>query len=93
MVPLETAKQSLEALKVAEVVVKHGNPNSITDVGVGALMAYNGVKGGVFNVLINLGQIEDQDFVDEMKTTCARLEQEAAGLRDRVINKVEAKIR
>ena len=93
MVPLETAKQSLEALKVAEVVVKHGNPNSITDVGVGALMAFNGVKGGVFNVLINLGQIEDQNFVQQMKETCKNLEQEAAELRDRIIEKVEERIK
>ncbi len=92
-VPLETARQSLEALKVAEVVVQYGNPNSITDVGVGALMAYNGVKGGVFNVLINLGQIQDADFVDEMRRTCAELEKEAAEIRDRVLKIVEEKIK
>ncbi len=92
-VPLETARQSLEALKVAEVVVRYGNPNSITDVGVGALMAYNGVKGGVFNVLINLGQIQDADFVDEMRRTCAELEKEAAQIRDRVLKIVEEKIK
>ncbi len=92
-VPLETARQSLEALKVAEVVVQYGNPNSITDVGVGALMAYNGVKGGVFNVLINLGQIQDADFVDEMRRTCTELEKEAAEVRDRVLKIVEEKIK
>ncbi len=92
-VPLETARQSLEALKVAEVVVQYGNPNSITDVGVGALMAYNGVKGGVFNVLINLGQIQDADFVDEMRRTCAELEKEAAEIRDRILKTVEEKIK
>lgn len=92
-VPLETARQSLEALKVAEVVVQYGNPNSITDVGVGALMAYNGVKGGVFNVLINLGQIQDADFVDEMRRTCAELEKEAAEIRDRILKIVEEKIK
>ncbi|WP_457566677.1 cyclodeaminase/cyclohydrolase family protein, partial [Caldithrix abyssi] len=92
-VPLETARQSLEALKVAETVVKYGNPNSITDVGVGALMAFNGVKGGVFNVLINLGQIEDQQFVKEMKETCRKLEKEAAELRDRILSRVEEKIK
>ena len=91
-VPLNTAKQSLEALKVAQTVVKYGNPNSITDVGVGALMAYNGVKGGIFNVLINLGQIQDPDYVDEMRKTCETLEREAVKLRDAVISEVEQKI-
>jgi len=93
MVPLQTAQQSLEALKVAEVVVQYGNPNSITDVGVGALMAYNGVKGGIFNVLINLGQIKDSDFVDEMRQTCETLEKEATELRDKIIAIVEEKIK
>ncbi len=92
MVPLETAKQSLEALKVAEVVVQYGNPNSITDVGVGALMAFNGVKGGIFNVLINLGQIDDEKFVKEMKETCKQLEKEAIEVRDRILKTVEEKI-
>ena len=92
-VPLNTAQQSLEALKIAQTVIKYGNPNSITDVGVGALMAYNGVKGGVFNVLINLGQIKDTDFVDEMRKTCESLEQEAIKLRDAVIGQVEQKIK
>jgi glutamate formiminotransferase/formiminotetrahydrofolate cyclodeaminase len=73
--------------------VQYGNPNSITDVGVGALMAYNGVKGGVFNVLINLGQIQDADFVDEMRRTCAELEKEAAEIRDRILKTVEEKIK
>ncbi len=93
MVPLNTAKQSLEALKVAQVVVQYGNPNSITDVGVGALMAYNGVKGGIFNVLINLGQIKDSDFVDEMRQTCEKLEKEAIQLKDKIIDLVERKIK
>ena len=92
-VPLNTARQSLEALKIAQTVVKYGNPNSITDVGVGALMAYNGVKGGIFNVLINLGQIQDPDFVDEMRQTCEALEKEASALRDSVIKQVEQKIK
>ncbi|NOX89203.1 MAG: glutamate formimidoyltransferase [Calditrichaeota bacterium] len=92
-VPLNTAKQSLEALRVAETVIRYGNPNSVTDVGVGALMAYNGVKGGIFNVLINLGQIEDRDFVDEMRKTCDELDKQAVQLRDKIISIVEDKIK
>ncbi|MCF8431260.1 MAG: glutamate formimidoyltransferase, partial [Melioribacteraceae bacterium] len=35
-VPFNTAKLSFEAIKIAKNVAQHGNPNSITDVGVGA---------------------------------------------------------
>ncbi len=93
MVPLNTAIQSLEAIKIAETVVEYGNPNSITDVGVGAQIAYTGVKGGVYNVFINLKDISDEEFVNEMKTKCDELEKEAKVLVEKVLAKVESKIK
>ncbi len=77
MVPLETAKQSLEAIRVATTVVKHGNPNSITDVGVGAQIAFTGVEGGIYNVLINLKDITDEEFNEDMRNKCRELKKEA----------------
>ncbi len=92
MVPLNTAVQSLEAIRIAETVVEFGNPNSITDVGVGAQIAYTGVKGGIYNVLINLKDISDEEFVKEMKEKCEKLEKEAKTLVEKVLTKVESRI-
>ncbi|MGD9489816.1 MAG: glutamate formimidoyltransferase [Calditrichaceae bacterium] len=92
MVPLQTAKLSFEAIKIADTVVDYGNPNSITDVGVGALIAFTGVKGGIYNVLINLKDIKDKNFVDEMKEACTGLEKEARSLLDTILKKVESAI-
>ncbi len=92
MVPLNTAIQSLEAIKIAETVVEYGNPNSITDVGVGAQIAYTGVKGGIYNVLINLKDISDEEFVKEMKEKCEKLEKEAKVSVEKVLSKVESRI-
>ncbi|MBD3224134.1 MAG: glutamate formimidoyltransferase [Caldithrix sp.] len=91
-VPYNTALMSLDAIKIAETVVEYGNPNSITDVGVGAQMAFAGVMGGIYNVLINLGDIEDPHFVTDMKQKCNELEQEAAGLVQKISKKVEKRI-
>ncbi len=91
-VPLRTAELSLEAMKIAAEVVEKGNLNSVTDAGVGAQIAFTGVRGGVFNVLINLPQIEDQNFVQEMKHTCAGLEQEAGDILERTMKTVREKI-
>jgi len=77
MVPLNTAQQSYLAIEIAEVVAKNGNPNSITDVGVGAQSAFTGVIGGIFNVLINLKDIKDDKFVSDIKKTCAQLKEKA----------------
>ncbi|HHM01831.1 MAG TPA: glutamate formimidoyltransferase [Caldithrix abyssi] len=91
-VPMETARQSFRAIKVAATVAKYGNPASITDVGVGAQMAFAGVKGGIYNVLINLKDISDADFVGEMRRRCEALEKEARESLDEVLKIVESKL-
>lgn len=92
MVPLETAKLSFEAIKIAQIVAKNGNPNSITDVGVGAQSAFTGVLGGVYNVLINLKDIKDDAFVKEMRAVCAELKEDAQSELVKVLDYVEAKL-
>lgn len=92
MVPLNTAKQSFRAIEIAEVVAKNGNPNSITDVGVGAQSAYTGVLGGIYNVLINLKDIKDEKFVDEMKKNCSELKSTAQKKLGKVLGFVENKL-
>ena len=91
-VPLETAKLSLEAIKLCKPVAEHGNQNSITDVGVGANIAYTGVIGGIYNVLINLKDIQDESFVAEMRKTCKELKENAKNSLDEVLNIVEGKL-
>ncbi|KAA3617737.1 MAG: glutamate formimidoyltransferase [Calditrichaeota bacterium] len=88
-VPLNTARQSFRAVKLAETVVKYGNPASVTDVGVGAQMAYSGVKGGIYNVLINLKDISDQEFNAEMRKRCEVLDKDAKEALDKVLSVVE----
>jgi len=92
-VPLKTAQLSCEAIEVAQTVVEYGNPNSITDVGVGAHIAFTGVKGGIYNVLINLKDIKDEKFVAEMKKICADLEDKAKQKLDIILTKVESSIK
>jgi len=92
MVPLKTAEDSYKAILLAETVAHNGNPNSITDVGVGAQMAYSGVLGGIYNVLINLKDIDDEKFCAEMKNKCSELKISAKDKLDEVLNFVEGKI-
>ncbi len=92
-VPLKTAELSLEAIKIAQTVAEYGNPNSITDVGVGAQSAYTGVIGGVYNVLINLKDIEDKDFVRQMSGKCNALKSNANKELSVVLEKVEERLK
>jgi glutamate formiminotransferase/formiminotetrahydrofolate cyclodeaminase len=91
-VPLNTAQLSYQAIEIAQTVAKYGNPNSITDVGVGAQSAYTGVLGGIYNVLINLKDIKDEKFNADMRKTCEELKVNAQKKLKEVLEIVEGKL-
>lgn len=91
-IPLRTAEESAKILKIAKVVAENGNPNSVTDVGVGAQMAYSGVLGGIYNVLINLKDINDKKFCNLMRDKCQRLKEESLKELEDVLFYIESKI-
>ena len=82
----------MKQLKLHKTVAKYGNPNSITDVGVGAQSAYTGVLGGIYNVLINLKDIKDEKFNSDMKKTCTELKDKAEKKLSEVLHFVESKL-
>ena len=82
-VPLATAQASLEAMRAAEAALTHGNPASLTDALVGLQCGFAGVRGGLWNVLINLKDITDPAYVAEMRGRCRGLLEEAQALLDR----------
>ncbi len=73
LVPLETAETCLAAIALAGVAADKGNTNSVSDAGVGALMARTGVEGAVLNVLINIVSVSDPAFVSELKAKAEAL--------------------
>jgi glutamate formiminotransferase/formiminotetrahydrofolate cyclodeaminase len=72
-VPLDTAKASLAALELAGKAARLGKVASISDAAVGAQMAYAGVRGGVWNVVINLKDITDATYITGMEAQCSGL--------------------
>ncbi|MEW6622151.1 MAG: cyclodeaminase/cyclohydrolase family protein [Bacillota bacterium] len=87
--PMEAAECSLEAMKLVKVVVEKGNPNCISDAGVGCLMAEAGLKGALFNVEINIGSIKDEEFKNQMQSKVEQLSQEAQNLSKEIIQMVK----
>ncbi len=66
-VPLEVLERSVEAADLARGVTVKGNRNSLSDAGVAGLAAEMAGLGAFYNVLINLGQIDDAVFTAEMR--------------------------
>ena len=63
LVPFDVMKLCYESMELIKVMVKEGNPNSITDGGVGALCARTGVIGAFLNVKVNCKDLNDKEFV------------------------------
>ncbi len=91
-VPLDTANECLNILKLQKVFAENGNVNAITDVGVGALMAYAGVEGALFNVIINLQNLKDESYVSEKKAECDSILAEANKLKEEVLKITYSKL-
>jgi glutamate formiminotransferase/formiminotetrahydrofolate cyclodeaminase len=89
-VPLATAQLCLEAARLCRLVAEKGNPASITDAGVGALMARAGVLGAIDNVRINLPFLTDAAWVADRNARLAALRDEADALEREVRALVDA---
>lgn len=86
-VPLQVVRTALESFALIRQMAEQGNPNSVTDAGVGALCARAAVCGAALNVLVNTSSLEDRTFAqfaaDEANRAieeATRLEQEIAAL-------------
>ncbi|MCH5236807.1 MAG: glutamate formimidoyltransferase [Muribaculaceae bacterium] len=65
-VPLNTMKVSYETFDIIEAMALKGNPNSITDAGVGAIAARGAVLGAQLNVKINAASLKDRSQADRL---------------------------
>ncbi|MCX6826302.1 MAG: glutamate formimidoyltransferase [candidate division Zixibacteria bacterium] len=92
LVPLETARLALGVLELTREVAQKGNVNSISDAGVAALMAKAAIEGAIYNVKINIGSLEDKEFVDRLRGEIAELQKKSSSLADEIRGIVESKI-
>lgn len=60
-VPLRTMKASMQVFDICRQMAQEGNPNSVSDAGVGALAARAAVLGAGLNVKINAASLKDRD--------------------------------
>ena len=72
-IPMQVARLSMQAMEVASEMASIGNPNSITDAGVGAMAIRTGVKGAILNARVNLADLEDVDFEKRVRIECQEL--------------------
>lgn len=89
LVPLETAGACAQVIALGQAVAAHGNINSLSDAGAGVLTAHAGLKSAALNVAINLGSIDDADFIHQTRIA---LEEVLAG-QDALVEAVYQRIK
>ncbi len=86
---METAYNSMEVMKA---MAEFGNPNSVTDAGVGALCARTAVIGAFLNVKINCGDCTDKAFVEDILNRGQQLVDDTCTLEDEIMKITNSKI-
>ena len=84
-VPLEICRAAVLVGRVSKVAAEIGNPGAVTDAGIGAILADAAAQGGALNVAINLGSIEDQEYVTAARAELDDILKETADLRTEVV--------
>ncbi|MCC7434822.1 MAG: glutamate formimidoyltransferase [Methanoregulaceae archaeon] len=91
-IPLQVMQLSCDAMGVVRTMAEHGNPNSVSDVGVGALALRSAVLGAHLNVKINASSIKDEAYRAGVLATAAELAARVVREEAEVLAIVESKV-
>ena len=91
-VPFKVMEVSLKSFDLIKTMANSGNPNSVTDAGVGALCARAAVRGAFLNVQINCGDLTDEKYVANVLKQGKRMCQQAEKLEKEIMKIVDKKI-
>ena len=91
-VPLEVIRQSKKMVELAVICAEKGNVNSVSDAGVAAIQAQAASQGALYNVLINLGSIKDEEFKAQVKQETDELMREIKTIAEKVEETVKSKL-
>jgi glutamate formiminotransferase/formiminotetrahydrofolate cyclodeaminase len=91
-VPFQVMQLALESMEVIEYLAVNGNPNSVSDAGVGALAARSAVMGAYLNVQINARDLKDRDFAEDILGRAAEMEKQAIENEMRILEIVRKRI-
>jgi len=91
-VPFKVMQLSYDSMEVIKVMAEIGNPNSVTDAGVGALCARSAVMGAFLNVKINAAGLTDKAFAEKLISEGHVLEDKTNALEEEILKIVNGKI-
>ncbi len=91
-VPFNVMELALASMDIMKAMADVGNPNSVSDAGVGALCGRSSVIGAYLNVKINASDLTDKNYAKKMVDKGAQLVDEAKKKEEEILEIVYGKI-
>lgn len=91
-VPLKTMKAAYECFEIVKAMAETGNPNSVSDAGVGALAARSAVLGAELNVKINAAGLKDRETAERLISEANEIARKAVAQEAEILQIVNQKI-
>ncbi|MGE0079571.1 MAG: glutamate formimidoyltransferase [Bacteroidales bacterium] len=91
-VPSKVMQLCYESMDVIKAMAEHGNPNSVTDAGVGALAARSAVMGAFLNVKINASGLKDKTITENFINRGNEIVAKTIEMENAILSIVESKI-
>ena len=92
LIPFRVMETAFAAFEVVDAMTKTGNPNSVSDAGVGALAITACVRGAFLNVKINAAGLDDKAFIEEVIKKATVIEKKALEMEAEILEIVNGKI-
>ncbi len=91
-IPFSVMQTAFESMELIKSMVEMGNPNSVSDAGVGALCARSAVLGAFMNIRINAAGCTDKKYVEELISRGREIERKTVALEAEILGIVNGKI-
>ena len=91
-VPLRTMRAAEKVFEIVKAMAEFGNPNSVSDAGVGALAARSAVLGARLNVRINAAGLKDKEIAGKLIAEADQIAERSVAAEREVLAIVEEKI-
>jgi glutamate formiminotransferase/formiminotetrahydrofolate cyclodeaminase len=92
LVPLKAMETAFSAFELIKEMASNGNPNSVSDAGVGALALRSCIRGAFLNVKINASGLKDRVFAGEVIAKGTEIDGKAISAEEEILKMVETKI-
>jgi len=88
LVPLKVMETAFSAFDLISEMVEKGNPNSISDAGVGALAVRTCIRGAFLNVRINANGLADRECAADLIARGKEIDTIAAAKEEMILNNI-----